>query len=966
MPSGTLGIALRHLRDLLSGGTAVGLTDGQLLARYAASKDGPAFEALVARHGPMVLATCRAILRHEHDVEDAFQATFLVLARKAGSVRTGDTLGGWLHRVAYRVATQASIEAKRRRQRESEVLAMATSDLIHPGPESESDLGSILHEEIDRLAEGHRLPVVLCDLEGLTYEQAAGRLHWTVPTLRCRLAKARQRLRNRLTRRGVGAAALGVLMGSARATAAVPAAWAEAAVAAATGGATSAAVAALTQTIIKSMLMTNLKIAARAALAAATLISAGVVAVGAGRPDQPTPTMDAPTAVKAASIATDTTAPETAPGAMIEVRGRVVDPGGKPFGGATVRAEFLDMEDRRKPDTASGPDGRFLLRIPRPDSSLITLNGGDTFPWVVASAPGFGAGWTPSALKASAAGELTVRLVADGPPIEGRIIDLEGRPVAGASIKVERVWCAIAERDRFAETGDLSPWIKIVNDRGVQGPWEGLEQVPTTINATTGADGRFRLTGIGRERVAHVLVSGPTIATSTLYAMSRSGPEARCVEQRPGQVKTLVFHAHRFEHAAAPAKPIEGVIRDKDTRLPIAGLKLRGAVYEEHSLLWAEGVEATTDAQGRYRLTGLPKAPDYRLFVEPGEGLPYLKASLRAPAASPALEPVKFDIALKRGILVRGRVTDKATGKPAPGYVEALTMADNPHAGEFPGYARSYPPHVVIRDDGRYQLVALPGRGIIACRSDMRRYRGSLGALAIKEYDPKSMSINTLPEWCHVGNYHVLAEVALDPKAETATLDLQVDPGRTLSANVVDTNGKPVGGTKTTGVSDLFSSTEYPQESPAFEIHGLDPSKPRRVIVTHADRKLLGSAYLRGDEASPLTIRLQPWGTITGRIVDDEGKPRGGLWLSSAGGSYPERPDVQGILPGGDHNGGIRIGGDGRFRVEGLVPGLRYGASASDQMSLFGELFHDLTVAPGEVKDLGDMKVVPPKKVRQP
>src|SRR5579872_7622057 len=100
MASGlALGATLRHLRDLFSDGTAVGLTDAQLLARYAASRDGTAFEALVARHGPMVLATCRAILRHEHDVEDAFQATFLVLARKARSVRAGDALGGWLHRV---------------------------------------------------------------------------------------------------------------------------------------------------------------------------------------------------------------------------------------------------------------------------------------------------------------------------------------------------------------------------------------------------------------------------------------------------------------------------------------------------------------------------------------------------------------------------------------------------------------------------------------------------------------------------------------------------------------------------------------------------------------------------------------------------------------------------------------------------------------------------------------------------
>ena len=157
MAIGALGTALEHLRDLFSGGTVVGLTDGQLLSRYATSRDGQAFEALVARHGPMVLATCRAILRHEHDVEDAFQATFFVLARKAGAVRVGETLGGWLHRVAYRVAVQASIAAKRRRVRESEVLAMAIATVASPEPGFEPDLGSILHEEINRLPEGQAL-----------------------------------------------------------------------------------------------------------------------------------------------------------------------------------------------------------------------------------------------------------------------------------------------------------------------------------------------------------------------------------------------------------------------------------------------------------------------------------------------------------------------------------------------------------------------------------------------------------------------------------------------------------------------------------------------------------------------------------------------------------------------------------------------------------------------------------------
>ena len=142
-----------------------------------------------------------------------------------------------------------------------------------------------------------------------------------------------------------------------------------------------------------------------------------------------------------------------------------------------------------------------------------------------------------------------------------------------------------------------------------------------------------------------------------------------------------------------------------------------------------------------------------------------------------------------------------------------------------------------------------------------------------------------------------------------------------------------------------------------MEVRALDPSKPRRVTITHAGRKLIGSVYLKGDETGTLTVWLQPWGTIQGRIIDDEGEPRKRIQMENIDGSFPKRPAEQGILPGDG-----RIDSAGRFRVEGLVPGLKYGASASGPMTPPGELFHDLTVAPGEVKDLGDLKVIPPKR----
>ncbi len=961
MTSGVMGGSLRHLRDLFHDGTAVGLGDGQLLVRYVASRDEAAFAALVARHGPMVIATCRAVLDHEQDVEDAFQATFLVLARKARSVRAGDALGGWLHRVAYRAAVQAGAESRRRR-REVEAAAMAALRRARTGPDIE--VASIIHEEVNRLPDHQRLAVVLCDLEGLTYEQAADRLHWTEPTLRHRLVKARRRLRERLTRRGVTAGSLGAVLAAsaAGARAAVPAALARSAVAAATGGAASISAAALSTQVIRGLLVSRLKIAAAASL---TLVSLGVIAAGSWRSDPPSPapvSAPAPLAQAGAEMkrppaAGDAAAPASAarsvrrgprPGRRSAGKARL---GGHGAAGLARLARGGGPAVPRRDQRRRRP---VRARISRSGlSAYAWVNGGDAMPWIAATAPGFGPGWAAGVLRADAPGELTIRLVEDGPPIEGRILDLEGRPVAGARVKVHRLWFARDERSWYVETGDLPAWLRRAQDLGLnEGPGDGLSALPMAIAAaTTDRDGRFRLTGIGRERIAELMISGPTIATALMYAICHDGPEVRLKLQNSPVEQAIVFHAPRFAYSAAPSQPIRGVIRDKDTGRPIAGVLLRGGVYKGRSSITAEGVEATSDAQGRYRLTGLNKGPAYRLFANPKEGQPYARAAFRVPADSPALEPVTFDIALKRAILVRGRVTDKATGRPVTGSVSAYSFRDNPHVRDYPGFEESLLQYIRLKDDGRFEVVALPGRGIITCFSDWRRYRLGLGAEAIQG----SRFFNTLPNSTYREQNHVFAAVNLDPKVESATVDLQVDPGKSLTIQVVDPEGKPLIPTRVKGVG-AGPQGEEKRYTTAVEICALDPSEPRRVTISHDGRKLVGSVYLKGDEAGPLTIRLQPWGTITGRIVDEDRQPHDEVWIGSPFGDDPQRGD----LPTSDSSSPLRTGRDGRFRVEGLVPGVKYGAYALEMPNrkILGDIFRDLTVAPGEVKDLGDLKPV--------
>ncbi len=200
------GTALRQLSVLFNEGVTGAVTDGQLLERFATRRGEAsehAFAALVERHGPVVLRLCRSILRDEHEAQDAFQATFLVLAQRAGSLWVRDSIGPWIHSVAYRVASCARAAGIRRQRHERRHAELAAGRLAVHHDEDREDLEAVVHEEIDRLPEHYRAPLILCDLEGCTHEQAARSLGWPVGTVKSRQARGRQRLRDRLIRRGL-------------------------------------------------------------------------------------------------------------------------------------------------------------------------------------------------------------------------------------------------------------------------------------------------------------------------------------------------------------------------------------------------------------------------------------------------------------------------------------------------------------------------------------------------------------------------------------------------------------------------------------------------------------------------------------------------------------------------------------------------------------------------------------------
>jgi RNA polymerase sigma factor (sigma-70 family) len=275
--------ATRNLRTLFSVGRLGALSDGGLLEQFAGQQEEATFETLVWRHGSMVWGVCRRVLRNHHDAEDAFQATFLVLARKGHSIAHRELIANWLYGVAYQTALKARSTRAKRRIREGQTTNMPEPEAVSPA--MLDDRTELLDRELSRLPEKFRIPIVLCELEGKSHREAAEQLGWPIGTVSGRLSRAKAMLARRLSRQGVSleAGSLAVLVAQDAASASMPtnliASTAHAASLvmagqAATAGAVSAKVSALTKGVLKAMSLGKVK--------RVTLVLLALAGAGAG------------------------------------------------------------------------------------------------------------------------------------------------------------------------------------------------------------------------------------------------------------------------------------------------------------------------------------------------------------------------------------------------------------------------------------------------------------------------------------------------------------------------------------------------------------------------------------------------------------------------------------------------------------------------------------------------------------
>jgi RNA polymerase sigma factor (sigma-70 family) len=348
-----------QLHRLWRSGTLGAVSDGELLDRFVSGRGEPAeaaFEELVNRHGPMVLRVCRSVLHDAHDAEDAFQAVFLVLANRAGAIRRGTSVASWLFGVAHRVALRGKRRAARKRAIDRLAAERTPEGYL---PEADDPDWAILHEEIAALPEGLRAPIVLCGLQGLSYEAASARLGASETTVRGRLARARAKLKRRLARRGVTASSVLLVADSvSRVEAVVPPSLAHSTVQVALGFLAGGEAASLARGVLTSMFLNHLKVATVLIILGAWGGHRLWTAV-ADEPQQPPRVVQAPAT---------TPKPEAPPPTSYRLTGAVrVEGTGEPVPGGKFTVMLGDSSSshpERLREVVSGPDGRFEVELP--------------------------------------------------------------------------------------------------------------------------------------------------------------------------------------------------------------------------------------------------------------------------------------------------------------------------------------------------------------------------------------------------------------------------------------------------------------------------------------------------------------------------------------------------------------------------------------------------------------------------
>jgi RNA polymerase sigma factor (sigma-70 family) len=846
----------RQLGTLFERGSSAGLSDRQLLDRFTARGEEAgetAFAAIVERHGPMVLGVCRQLLSDHHYAEDAFQAVFLVLARQARSIRDPDLLGPWLYGVAFRTARKARARVARRRRTDEEGAGRQRN--ARPGQPAdramlESEQAEALHREIERLPGSFRAPVVLYYLEGLTLDEAARRLRWPAGTFRSRLARARDKLRRGLVRRGfvLSATALAAGLNSRSAPASISPLLRDSttreamsfAVRQAGNAAVPAFAAALAQEVLQTVVLKKVK------LAAISFLIVAIVAGGTMFLTRPPTLADEPKVTSAAAQTRVVKEPPDSVPRRMTVVGRVLDPDGKPVPGASVLVYGALKQADDRPGAgapaaighgACDGTGQFRLDAPPMSSATHYIVG------AAAVARGYGTGWVNLDVDADApVAEITLR---PEQVIVGRLFDLQGRPAAGVRVSVEGMGYPDRRPHRPPE------YIEGVHF------WQGHQTKSPEAwpdPAITDADGRFELRGIGQGVRVLLMADDPRFARQRIVVDTDSSAQSKSITA-----------------ALEPAKVIAGRVTYADTGKPVPHAAIEIVAFRGGP---GYSNQFETDADGQFRANPL-STDRYTVSVLAPAGQPYLNVTSGMIDWTKGTVEHRVDLRLQRGTVIRGKVTEKGSGRPVGGAI--LHYVGRPAAAGFQpspwsGTTQSGP-------DGSYLLAVLPKPGTLAVLGPSEDYVFDvIGQHTLFDGQPGGQRVYA----------HAFVPCDLEPGIDSKEINVVLRRGTTVKAQVTGPDGRPI------SEAWVFSRVLcLPQPFPwryfwgdyhgdvrggRTELHGLAPNDMVPAYFLDAVHKVGATAAfsVRAGESGPIKVRLEPCGRATARLVDPKGKPLAG------------------------------------------------------------------------------------------
>jgi RNA polymerase sigma factor (sigma-70 family) len=951
----------------------LGLTDRDLLQRFTAEGSQAAFAALVSRHSAMVLGVCKRVLPTEQDAEDACQAVFLVLAGKASSGRWQASVANWLYTTARKVAHNARVASSRRARREG---AAAVPEAVVPAdPMTSQELIAALDEELDRLPPRYREPLVLCYLEGLTRDEAAARLGVPEATLKSQLERGRKKLADALTSRGCTLGVALLVTAATSAAGASPPRLVELILAAA-GGSPSAPAATLAREVAMNGIIRQAKWA--------LLAVAGTALLGFGLASVPP--------------AAEQRKPEPRPApAKPDPRGRlairVLDPDGRPVPNARV----IRRSQRRS------NDGGAETTLGKTDSSgrLDTMS--RPFSSYVAVAEGHAAGFSGYDFR----GRTLELKLAKPLPIKGRLVDLQGKPIANARVVVVSV--SRAGNDDLTGAYNAFRVNPHWSGASFSGSLDGMAS-GAPAGTTTGKDGRFELKSVGVNHVVRLRFfaegiesSGVTVFADPAFAQRmRPATDAERAGWFTKEHNPAVYGPD-FTHAARPEHLIVGTVVDGGTGKPVPGVEVWGTTVPvtSSSFLftpWLDHAATKTDEKGRFKLTGLAKAVVHKQPFLPREakrylhvradGAPYLDQIVTVSDAAD-YTPVKVEVQLRPALVVTGVLVNKATHRPVRGQVRWAPLASNRAMAEgkdaaaslyVAGLSATRPTGVSQEtgDDGRFRLRVPPGPCVLLASADGDDLAAVFTAVQVRDEDRRHLRKPSVAaegvrssggprERAGEQAFHTLgvtwplrwmngyAILEPDAKAKSVEAMIEFDPGARVKLVVTDPDGKPLSGVT------LVGHGRYGWPPPTFasatiDVGGLSPKNPpEQLYLLHEDRKLCAGVLVKGSEKGHVAVKMRPCGTVTGRVVDRDGKPVAGMVVDF----QMTEARANDLLAQKLFRDARTATTDaaGRFLFERMFPGVEFDLIVVRPGFRSGEASKRTILKPGETKDVGDFEL---------